>query len=176
METTLIKKQDITLQFALASKNKDIELLMALLSEDGSFHIQNSSRETIEVRKEEFLRWYKEKLEATTIESIEYDQCLFCLLGSPVVLFNNGKFPRLVKDCGERTKTGLALNIKDNKIAELGFCYSLLKTENKPIFEATFKKIAKYIEAGVPKKEAIAKGRTEESKEFNLVQGKTRIR
>ena len=169
METTLIKKQDITLEFALASKNKNIELLKALLSEDGTFHIQDQDRNTIKVGREDFLKWYKEKLDITTIESIEYDQCLFCLLGSPVVLFNNGKFPRLVKDCGERTKTGLALNIRDNKIAEMGFCYSLLKTENKPIFEATFEKIAKYIEAGIPKNEAITKGRADESKEFNLI-------
>ena len=173
METTLIKKQDITLEFALASKNKNIELLKALLSEDGTFHIQDQASNTIKVGREDFLKWYKEKLDVTTIESIEYDQCLFCLLGSPVVLFNNGKFPRQVKDCSERTKTGLALNIIENKIAEMGFCYSLLKTENEPIFEATFKKIARYMEAGIPKKEAISIGRADESKEFNLTQGKS---
>jgi hypothetical protein len=175
METTEIKTKDIAVEFALASKNNDIELLKTLLSKDGTFHIQNQVLNTIEVGREEFLRWYKEKLDTTNIESIEYDQCLFCLLGNPVVLFNNGRFPRQVKDCGERTKTGLALKIRDNKIAEMAFCYSLLKIENKPIFEGTFKRIAKYEKAGMPRKEAIARGRAEEAKEFNLVEGKSKF-
>jgi hypothetical protein len=175
MKGTLTQTKDIAAEFALASKNNDIGLLKKLLSKDGSFHIQSPSLDTIEVQREEFLEWYKKKLDATTIESIEYDQCLLCLLGKPVVLFNNGKFPRQVKDSSERAKTGLVLNIRDSKIIEMGFCYTFLRTENKNVFETTGEKIGKYIEAGIPKKEAITKAIADESREFNLVQGKWKL-
>lgn len=159
MEGTLIQSKDIATKFALASKNNDLESLKKLLSKDGSFHIQNASLDTIEVPKEEFLRWYKEKLDSAVIESIDYDQCLLCLLGNPVVIFNNGKFPRQPKDSGEKAKTGLALNIKGNKIIEMGFCHTFLKNENKHVFEIRGEKIKEYVNQGFSTEEAIAKSR-----------------
>jgi hypothetical protein len=168
MKRTASKSKEIATKFALASKNSDIVLLKRLLSKDGSFHIQDPSLETIEVSRDEFLRWYKEKLDTVTIESIDYDQCLHCYLGKPVVLFNNGKFPRQVQDSSERTKTGLALNISGNKILEIAFCYTFLNMENKYVYQATGDRIKKYIEDGLKQKKAIAKGIADQSKEFNL--------
>jgi len=168
MKRTAIKSKEIATKFALASKNCDLELLNNLLSKDGAFHIQDTLLETIEVSKDEFLRWYKEKLDAVPIESIDYDQCLHCYLGKPVVLFNNGKFPRQVQDSSERTKTGLALNISGNKIIEIAFCYTFLKMENKYVYQATGDRIKKFIEDGLKQKNAITKGIADQSKEFNL--------
>lgn len=158
MKVKLIKSKDIAAKFAEASKNRDLQALTRLLRNNGAFHIEDSTLSTIEVKKEEFLKWYKCKLETVTIESIEYDQCLMCLIGKPVVLFNNGKFPRQANDSSERTKTGLALNILGNKIFEIAFCYTFLKTENKYVFEVTGEKIKKYMEEGLSEDEAIAKG------------------
>lgn len=169
MKGTSIKSKDIAVKFANASKNRDLKSLTRLLRKDGEFHIEDSNLNTIEVKKEEFLKWYEAKLETVTIESIDYDQCLMCLIGKPVVLFNNGKFPRQAKDSSERTKTGLALNILGNKIFEIAFCYTFLKTENKYVFEVTGEKIKKYIEGGLSEDEAIAKGVTDESLEFSLI-------
>lgn len=158
MKVRSIKSKDIATKFAEASKNRDLESLARLLRKDGAFHIEDSTLNTIEVKKEEFLKWYKSKLESAIIEGIDYDQCLMCLIGKPVVLFNNGKFPRQAKDSSERTKTGLALNILGNKIFEIAFCYTFLKTENKYVFEVTGERIKKYIEDGLSEDEAIAKG------------------
>jgi len=174
MKKTLIQSKDIASKFALASKNRDLELLKRLLSKDGSFHILDSALDTIEVPREEFLAWYKEKLATIPIESIDYDQCLLCLFGKPVVLFNNGNFPRQAKNSSERRKTGLALNIKSKKIFEIAFCYTFLKTENKFVFEVTGEKIKKYIEDGLSQEEAIAKGVADESNEFKFVRDKSK--
>lgn len=103
------------------------------------------------------MNWYKHKLENTTITDIDYDQCLHCSIGNPVVLFNHGKFPREEKDYSARSKTGLMLNIKDNKIAEIKFYFVFLKTENKCCFEVDGEKIKAYIEQGLSIDEAIQK-------------------
>jgi hypothetical protein len=162
MKETLGKSKDIASQFALASKNRDLELLKRILRKDGSFHIQDLTLNTVEAKREEFLEWYKNKLETVTIESIVYDQCLMCYLGKPVVIFNKGKFPRLPKDSSERTKTGLVLNIRGNKIYEIAFCYTFLQNENKYVFEVIGENIKKYIDSGLSEDEAIAKGIADE--------------
>ena len=175
MKETLIQTKDIAAEFVFASKKKDLALLKSLLSEDGVFEIQNKKLEIVEGNKKQFLKWYESKLAKAEIESNEYDQCLLCLFGKQVILFNNGKFPRAVKDSSERAKTGLALEIKDYKIDHIRFCFTFLKAENKNVFQATGEKIGKYIEDGLPRKEAIAKGIEDESKEFNLVLGKSKF-
>lgn len=171
MKTIEVKTEDIAVEFANASQNKDITLLSGLLADDGDFQIQNEELDFEDADKLKFLEWYKSKLAATPIETIEYDQCINCLFGKPVVLFNNGKFPRRIKDGSERTKTGIALEVKDYKIARLNFCFVFLKTENKHVFEATGEKVKKYIAAGMPNKTAIAKAIREETKEFGLKNG-----
>lgn len=135
MNTTKIKTQNIAVEFAKATKQKNIELLYSLLDEEGEFEIQDVKNETVEANKSVFLKWYKTKLEATNITEIVYDQCMFCQIGNSVVIFNNGEFPRLIKDSSERVKTGIMIDAKNGKITTLKFCFSFIKTENKYKFE-----------------------------------------
>ena len=157
MEGTLIQSKDIAAKFAIASKNSDLELLNKLLSKDGSFHIQDPSLDTIVVSKKEFLKWYKEKLDAVTIEYIDYDQCMFCRIGNTVVLFNHGLFSITFKHNWERSRVGLMIEVQDNKISEVNFCRVFLNTTNKAVFECRAEKIEEYIAQGLTKEQAIKK-------------------
>ena len=85
---------------------------------------------------------------------IDYDNCIHCSIGNPVVLFNNGLFPRDIKDVSERSKTGLMLRIEHNKIIEIKFCYAFAVTENKYVFDCKMAKIKEYEAKGFSYKEA----------------------
>jgi len=124
------KRNDIAVEFANAVLKKDIGLIGNLLSNKGRFNIKNKKLETKEANKEQFIHWFGQKLSSARITKVDFDQCLFCMIGNTVVLFNGGKFPCKNKYSYQRPKTGLMLDIKDNKIVEIRFCFSFLKTEN----------------------------------------------
>ena len=154
MTQTLTLTQNIAVEFALASKSKDLHHLESLLSEDGTFDIQLGDLETQEVGKHEFMKWYEMKLQETEITSIAYDQCLFCHIGNRVVLFNDGQFPRSIKDCSERSKTGIMLDVKYGLITTLKFCYLFANADNPYVIECQLAKIKEYKSQGMPFKEA----------------------
>lgn len=151
-------KVKIAKSFATSTKLKDFDVLNNLLFEGGEFEIQPETTYGTEiVNKSSFLNWYAIKLETTSISDIDYDQCMSCEIGKPVILFNKGKFPRTPKESHNRSKTGLMLKIQDDKIIEIKFCYVFLKTENKYVFECQGDEIKKLIKKGVPPEEAIAR-------------------
>ena len=123
MEEMLVKSKDISIEFANAALQKNIEHIEYLLSDEGTFNIQDNELETQDANKEQFIKWFGQKIEKIPITKIDFDQCLHCMIGNKVVLFNDGMFPRIVKDISERSKTGLMLDIKDGKIFEIAFCY-----------------------------------------------------
>ncbi len=162
---TITRTKNLPKEFALATQRKDIKSIRSLLNSKGSFQIQDEKLETIEVNKKEFLKWYGAKLESTTITNIAYDQCLLCAIGNTVILFNNGKFLRIIKedsDLSEQSKVGLMLEIKDEKISHIKFCFTFLKTENKAVFECIGRKVGKYIEQGFSTLDAIKMARIDE--------------
>ena len=130
MDIPIITTADIAIEFAQASKLNDIQHLKSLLHDNGEFEIQDSHLEIVHANKEEFINWYEAKLNSTPITDIVYDQCLHCHIGNSVVIFNDGKFPRTIKDISERSKTGLMIDAKEGKIITLKFCFVFLKTEN----------------------------------------------
>lgn len=160
MKETLIKTKDLAIEFSLATKHKDTELLHNLLSEDGSFTIQDQNRETIIVNKQKFMEWYLSKLDNATITDVDFDQCLHCMIGNKVVLFNRGLFPITFKDSWERSKVGLMLELEGDKISGISFCRVFLRTTNKPVFECMGEKIKEYMAQGLTTKEAIKKSST----------------
>lgn len=154
MTQTLIPTQNIAVEFALASERKDLHHLESLLSVNGTFDIQTADLETLEVGKHEFIKWYEMKLQETEITSIDYDQCLHCFIGNRVVLFNDGQFPRIVKDDSERSKTGIMIDIQDGLISTLKFCYLFAVTDNRYVFECRIDRIKEYLSQGMSYKEA----------------------
>jgi hypothetical protein len=142
MYSSIVKTSDQIIEFAQASMRKDISYIEGLLSDSGEYEIQNDSLETVEVGKQEFIKWYSNKLSQTSIQSIEYDQCLHCQIGARVVLFNAGKFPRQIKDASERSKTGYKIESKDDSITSLKFCFVFLETDNKYEFQCAIDKLS----------------------------------
>jgi hypothetical protein len=135
MEKLLIKTKDISIEFANAVKLKDLNLIENLLSETGTFSIQDSELETQEANKSQFIKWFRQKLKRVVIYKVDFDLCLHCMIGNKVVLFNDGKFPRTIQHNYERSKTGLMLEIEADKISSISFCFVFAKTENLYQFE-----------------------------------------
>lgn len=157
MTTTTIKTADIAIEFAKATKNNDYELLDFLLHDQGEFQVQNEDNDNIDANKNEFIKWYKSKLAITPITDVVYDQCLHCYIGNKVVIFNDGKFPRTIKDVSERSKTGLMIGVKDDKIINMRFCFVFLKTDNKYQYECIQDKVKEFEKQGVSYNEAYKK-------------------
>jgi hypothetical protein len=163
MSSTLVKTLNLTHEFAQASQQKDILYLKKLLSDEGEFEIQDDALETYDVNKAEFLVWYANKLEQTAITTISYDQCLDCQIGGSVVLFNDGKFPRKIKDPSERVKAGFKLEVVEDKIVNLKFCFVFLETENKYKFQCDMDRMKKYQEKGLTQSEILKAMQGDES-------------
>ncbi len=149
MEATLIKTKNIVIEFAKATKRKDVEFIESLLSDEGEFHMQDKDLKRIEVGKKEFMDWYRIRVENAQITHISYDQCIFCSIGKPVVLFNDGNFPRIIENRFERSKTGLMLNVIDGKISQIAFCTLFANTENKYVYECLKSVFDSYFQPGV---------------------------
>ena len=154
---TLTKQKDTVQQFVKALKEKDVDTIASLLDADGGFAIQDAELNTVFVSKVDFIQWFSDKLSATEIASVTTDQCVFCVVGNPVILVNDGQFPRIIKDSSERSKTGLMLGIKEGRISQIKFCYSLLKTENKYVYEIRLEAIQHHMANGLTFHEAYAK-------------------
>jgi hypothetical protein len=151
---TVTNTKEIVRLFAAAVQAKDIDAISSLLDGDGMFSIQNADLESLEVDTEHFLRWLRSKLLDTEITSVEYDSCIFCRVGNPVVLFNGGNFPRQIKDSSEKSMTGLMLHIVAGRIKEIAFCYSFADRENKYMFECNSDKINDLVSGGMSKIDA----------------------
>lgn len=134
--------------FAVSSKSNNIKHIESLLSDNGIFEIQDANLDIIEVGKTDFLDWYQEKLNTTAVTEIFYDKCNKCVIGNPVILLNCGSFPRTIKDDSERSKTGLMIEVKEDKITYIKFCFVFEETENKYVFECIGAKIKELMNQG----------------------------
>jgi len=79
---------------------------------------------------------------------------LYCKIGNPVFIINNGTIPRKLKDISEFEKTGLMLDFAENKISGITFCYTFLKHENESRFQSNINKILDLESKGMSKNEA----------------------
>lgn len=143
-----ISTQEIIKVFSEAVKENDLQAISSLLSADGIFEIEDTELKAVESDKKTFINWLSLKLNTATIETIAFDQCMFCVIGNPVILFNGGKFPITPKDLSERTKTGFMLDIKEDKIIHIKFCSFLLHGENKYGYECAAEKIKQLMNKG----------------------------
>lgn len=155
MTTAFVSTQDLIKVFAKASTNKDFKTIEDVLDENGVFEIQNKELEIVDTGKYEFLSWYKNILQETTITNCSYDQCIGCSFGHHVVLLNEGYFPRVQKDSSDRSKTGFRIDAKEGKIVKMSFCFVFLKTENRYIFECVGKILNDEVKRGKTLEEAI---------------------
>ena len=124
------KEKDTVADFIFAVETKNMITLANLLSEGAEFVIEDEKGKIQEIGKYQFLAWFEKKLKKTTIRNSSIDQCLRCQIGNPVVFFNNGEFPKKNQSF-ERPRTGLMLEINNNKIALIQYCYTFLHSKNE---------------------------------------------
>jgi hypothetical protein len=128
--------KDLVEKFAKALAHYRVDMIEQLLSEDGEYNYYDIDGEEEEEGDKqgmiEYLKRVCEPLLFTASEpaTVEYDQCLFCKVGNPVVLFNGGTFPHNPIEFYERNKQGLMLEFKDDLICGITFCGTFIKTEN----------------------------------------------
>jgi len=145
MEPLILIDKEIETKFAKLIVDMDFDQLANLLDDNGEFNIQDNDLQTIDVNKEQFLSWIINKRKKVSTLEYYFDQCLYCRIGNPVIMFNNGDFPREIFDSSEKSKTGLMINVKDNKINVVQFCYTLLNTENRYQFEIHASVVKEYM-------------------------------
>lgn len=153
----ILKVKDPVKQFANAVKEKDVALFSSLLDDDGVYEIETKKLKIIKAKKSAFITWLTTKLNSSEIHSVVYDQCLHCQIGNPVVLFNDGRFPRTTTEGSDRSKTGLMFELNDDKISYIKFCFLFVKTENKFNFECRAEKIKQYMDDGLSFEDAFKK-------------------
>jgi hypothetical protein len=140
----------IVMQFAEAVRDNETDLISSLLSETGVFAAQDGGLGTIQVSKETFIQWFISRLNEAVISKVDYDTCIYCSMGSPVVLFNDGQFPRIIADDSEKSMTGLMLEVSEGLIAGISFCYSFAHLENRCHFEIMSDRVKELTAQGVP--------------------------
>lgn len=149
MNAVITKTQkQIIVEFAEYCEKKDYEALKDLLAEAGEFEIQNDQLEIVDAGKEEFIKWFTNKLEQTTIIKIGYDQCMHCFIGDTIVLINDGWFPLKHKEDSERSKAAIMVRIENDRIYHVKFCYVFLHAENKFMFELISSTTKEFMDEG----------------------------
>jgi hypothetical protein len=149
IDTIKTKTKDIVKIFAAAIQANDFHVIAALLADDGKFETKDEQFEVIETDKSTFLGWLTTELLAATITKIEYDNCIFCRVGNPVILFNDGLFPKMKPECSMKSMNGFMLHVIDNQIKELSFCYSFAHRENRYQFECHNDEVKKLMRKNV---------------------------
>ena len=155
----------VVLKFVQASLDKNIQAIGELLEDNGEYNYQDENHNNHDGSKSDFLEWYGKRLSTTNIEKVEYDKCNKCIVGNLVVLFNEGRFPRIIKREAECSKTGLLLKSNNEKISIIAFCYRFQYTKNKFAFECVNDLTKKYLSESQSFEEALIKA----EREFNLL-------
>lgn len=135
-------QETIALELANAIASFDIAKVADLLEENGEYSIQDEKDEIVPSNKTNFLIWlggcFDEFLFVNEDRaSLNYiiDKCLYCRIGNPVIIFENGRFPVFSRDLWEKEKCGLMLEFKDNLISDISFCFMFVKSDNPYLFE-----------------------------------------
>lgn len=141
---TIIKTDQKTIAIELADTiaTFNIAKVADLLSEKGEYYIQDEKDEIILTNKVNFLNWLSDCIDEFLFVNEErnqlnyiIDQCIYCRIGNPVIIFENGRFPVFTRDPWQREKCGLMLEFDDNLISGITFCFLFLKTDNPFLFE-----------------------------------------
>jgi hypothetical protein len=133
---TTTDHKEIVEKFAKALANYRVDMVEPLLAE-GEYNYYDIDGEEIEEGDRQgmidYLKRVCEPLRFSASEpaTIEYDQCLFCRVGNPVVLFNGGTFPHNPQEFYERNKQGLMLEFEEVLISGMTFCGTFVQTQNE---------------------------------------------
>jgi|GEM_PF-2223778 len=148
METqSITQTKDLVKIFAAAVQEKAFDQIASLLADNGNFQTQDAKLETIvNCSKAAFMEWFIPALSTTIIDKIEYDNCILCKMGAPVIIFNDGLFPKVKNDASRKSMNGLMLEIENGLIKGISICYAYAIRENKYQFERDGEEMKKLME------------------------------
>jgi hypothetical protein len=139
---TRTDQKAIAIELAEAIASCDITKVADLLKDDGEYYIQDEKNEIVLTNKVNFLNWLENCLDEFLFVNedrnrLNYiiDQCLYCRIGNPVIIFENGRFPVFTRELREKEKCGLMLEFRDNHVSDISFCFMFVKTDNLYLFE-----------------------------------------
>jgi hypothetical protein len=143
MDAKIITDQKtISIVLAEAIAQFDITKVADLLKDDGEYSIQDEKNEIVPTNKGSFLNWLGSCLDEFSfvnedITRLDYfiDQCLYCRIGNPVIIFENGRFPVFTRELWEKEKCGLMLEFRDDLVSDISFCFMFANTDNPYLFE-----------------------------------------
>lgn len=135
-----VNQKDLVEKFAKALAHYRVAEIEPLLAEGEYNYYDIDGEEVEEGNKDGMIDYLKRVCEpllftATEPAIVEYDQCLFCRVGNPVVLFNGGRFPHNPLAFYERNKQGLMLEFEEDLISGITFCGTFIKTDNEYNFK-----------------------------------------
>lgn len=150
MQDLQIQQKKLVQELAEAIATGNIHLIHDLLDEDGGYIITDSKFELQETDKYGFLNWIKPLMEDRGLDfenklTYNFDQCMHCQIGNPVILFDEGRFPVATKESWEKEKLGLMIEFEGEKISGISICGSFLHRDNPYNFEESCRKKYGYI-------------------------------
>jgi hypothetical protein len=135
-------QRSITTELAEAISSLNIARVASLLSDEGKFAVQNENYEIVVSDKAEFLHWmngcyrkfsfsgkFRKRLNFTIV------QCLHCVTGNPIIVFEEGKFPLFSGSQTKNEQSGLVIKSEEDKITRIELCFLVMKTEHPFIYE-----------------------------------------
>jgi hypothetical protein len=132
----------IASELAEAISSFDTAQVANLLSDNGEFAVQNERYEIEISGKHEFITWlsscYRKISFAGLLRkrlSFEIVQCMHCVTGNPIIIFESGRFPVFSGSQTKNEQSGLVIKSFGNKITGIELCFLVMKTENPFIYE-----------------------------------------
>ena len=148
MDAKIITDQKtIAISLAEAIASFDITKVADLLKDDGEYYIRDEKNEIVPTNKGSFLNWLERCFDEYLFVNedrtrLDYfiDQCLYCRIGNPVIIFENGRFPVFTRELWEKEKCGLMLEFDGDLVSGITFCFLFLQTDNPYLFEKSCKR------------------------------------
>jgi hypothetical protein len=135
----------IVTELAEAISSFNVGDVRSLLSDEGSFAMQNENSVIVNSGKEEFISWlnrcyrkfpfggrFRKRLGFNIVQSLHHSA------GCPIIVFEEGSFPVLSADQAKNEQSGLVIKSDNNKITGIEFCFLIMKTENPFIYEKRY--------------------------------------
>ena len=67
--------------------------------------------------------------------SFKIIQCLHCVTGNPIIVFEKGRFPVFSGNSEKNEQNGLVIKSDENKVTGIELCLLVMKIENPFIYE-----------------------------------------
>ena len=132
----------IITELAEAISSFNISGVANLLSDDGNYAVQDENFKIVISGKDEFLSWlsgcYGKLLFTGRFRrrlSFNIVQCLHCVTGNPIIVFEKGRFPVFSGTLKKNEQSGLVIKSDENKITGIELCLLVMKIEKPFIYE-----------------------------------------